>query len=145
MNIVLPVIAGIVVAVGVIAIFSIDYEQNRMIRHFGDPNNDYYVNVYIPLGTYDSKLARDFQPQKTRIVLYEGENCCGTVRWVNDDIVPFRLYADENGDAAFLNATCNKYIEPGEYYEYVFTKPGEYRFHGELGQKGIIEALFSHS
>jgi hypothetical protein len=145
LHVVVPVIAGIGVAVVLIAIFSLDYEQNLMLRQYGDPHDDYYVNVNIPLGTYDMKLAKEFQPQKTRIVLYEGENCCGTVRWVNNDIVPFRLHADENGDIAFLNATRNLYVDPGEYYEYVFTKPGEYRFYGETGQIGIVEVLFSHS
>jgi hypothetical protein len=136
-----PVVAGALSCALLILVFDLIYVKSSMLDQFGDPRYDNYLFVHIPLGAYDAKLGKPFQPEFTRTIIYDKDNCCMVVRWVNNDILPFKLVFDDSADPAFDEATRNLIIQPGDSFEYVFTKPGDYGFHGHSWQNGIVEVL----
>ena len=135
-----PSIAGALSCILLMALFNLYYRQTEL-EQLSNSDGDYYTAVYVPLGTFDREPYKQFEPQYVRVVLYDDFACCGTIRWVNEDILPVKLVAVNDSDPKFYEATRNLHIQPGNSFEFVFTKPGEYGFHGGSGQFGKIEVL----
>jgi plastocyanin len=103
----------------------------------------YVSNVIIPKGAslYGSPHV-NFEPETIKVVI----SLNNTVRWVNSDSVPSSVIANNAAsNSDFHNATkigCENddetnctvlpgknFLNPGETFEYTFTKAGEYGYH----------------
>lgn len=112
----------------------------RIPQGINDPNRIHYGKVHL-------------QPQ----ILYVVVNQNSTVRWINEDFAYQWIEAAQNStDPGFRNAVgvpdsplgtviasgsmeyddSPNVLAPGEYFEYTFTKPGEYAYFtgGESGK-----------
>ncbi|MGI0037318.1 MAG: cupredoxin domain-containing protein [Nitrososphaera sp.] len=132
-----PVLVGLAAGVALIVVFSMTFQGTEPLRV---PEHEKYV-VRITLGASMADQNITFEPEKTRASLDYDENCCGVIKWVNNDTVPAPLQADDDSDPAFYRATQNLLIEPGAAVEFTFTKPGEYGFHGRAWQHGLVDIL----
>lgn len=137
----MPAVAGALSCALLILIFNLIYVKSSMLDQFGDPRYDNYLFIHIPLGAYDGRLGKQFQPEFTRVIVDDAKNCCTVVRWVNNDIMPFKLMAGDSQDPAFKEATRNLIIQPGDSFEFIFKKPGEHAFHGHSWQNGVVDVL----
>lgn len=138
-----PLIAGLTAGIALIVVFSLNFDLTHTFRTpvpLVWPEDEKFV-IHIPLGASIAEQNKTFTPENTRAALDYNKNCCGVIKWVNDDTVPAMLRADDDSDPEFYRATSNLLIEPGGSFEYTFTKPGEYGFHGRPWQHGIVEIL----
>jgi plastocyanin len=133
---VVPVAAGLAVGIAVIILFSVNFQATPVIW-----SEEEKFTVIIPLGASLSDQKLTFKPEKTRAALDYNARCCGVVKWVNNDTVPAPLSASDQNDPGFYKATQDLIIEPGDSFEYIFTKPGEYGFQGRPWQHGVVEIL----
>jgi plastocyanin len=108
------------------------------------PSTPAVVTVIIPNGSSMSTSEHNnFEPAIIKVVI--GMN--NTVRWLNEDIVLGSVVADNEDDPLFFNATNmetptydindnsgkNNFILPGQFFDFTFTKPGEFGYHSEPG------------
>lgn len=91
--------------------------------------------VIIPKGAANPSTTKTLDPATIDVTI--GVN--NTVRWINNDTVPHSVvsdieYIDNNTGKKFDLSTETKdggFIMPGRYYEFTFTEPGTYGYHGE--------------
>jgi plastocyanin len=107
--------------------------------------------VTIPEGASDSQSGKTFEPQTITVVI--GVN--NTVRWINQDTSMYFIEADNDRyDPAFYHATeipssnskaeaTDNVLMPNEYFEYTFTKPGEYGYHSKPWMRGTVIVMES--
>lgn len=93
------------------------------------------VAVTIPEGSsLENSEQNNFEPAVIKVVI--GIN--NTVGWINEDTISIAIVADDKSDPAFYDATYDDtndrpkvLLEPGEIFEFTFTRPGEFGYHGE--------------
>lgn len=93
------------------------------------------ATVVIPDGASLESNPDFFVPKVIKVMI--GVN--NTVRWVSQDEVPHDIasntdYRDPYSGRFNTYASADLlggFIMPGETYEFTFTKPGEYPYHGE--------------
>ncbi|HEV8406261.1 MAG TPA: hypothetical protein VGQ13_10210 [Nitrososphaera sp.] len=121
------------------------------------------TTIRIAPESSDPGADTDFEPKVTTVVI----GVSNTVKWINTDNVVTWIRADnKNFDPGFFAATeipggttttlpsgeivstpsdlstkIPNVLAPGEYFEYTFTVPGEYGFHGKPWQHGTIIVL----
>jgi plastocyanin len=94
----------------------------------------------------------NFEPATIKLV--NGIN--NTVRWINEQVVPVSIEADDEADPLFFNATSehgsfeindnsgnNNFLMPGQFFEFTFTKPGKFGYHSVPGpdRHGMVVVL----
>lgn len=95
------------------------------------------TTVVIPQGAEDQSSGKNYDPQYIRVII--GVN--NTVRWINDGNTMNSIVADNSSDPDFYNITNQfsavmentkmpNFLKPGESFEYTFTKPGYFGYHG---------------
>jgi plastocyanin len=108
------------------------------------------TTVVIPQGAEDQNSGKNYDPQYIRVII--GVN--NTVRWINDGDTMNSVVADNSSDPDFYNVTNQftaimgnaktpNFLKPGESFEYTFTKPGYFGYHGvpHPWQRGWILVL----
>ena len=95
------------------------------------------TTVIIPQGAEDPSSGKNYEPQYIRVII--GVN--NTVKWINDDTATSSIFADNQNDPNFFNATNTQTnlpnyklpnnLQPGESFEYVFTHVGYFGYHSE--------------
>lgn len=94
--------------------------------------------VSLPSAAACGPCQENFEPQTIRVLV--GVN--NTVRWVNNDHFPAMLEADNNSDPLFYTVTKDFIVvSHGDSFEFTFTKPGEYGYHGKPWQRGTVIVL----
>jgi len=130
----IPVIAGLAIGIGLIALFSF-YFIGEYTRFSQRATSDQISVVLLPSAVSCGGCQENFEPQTMTAVL--GVN--NTVRWVNHDIFPAMIEADDDNNPLFYTMTNDfVIIKPGKSFEFTFTKVGEYGYHGKPWQHGII-------
>ncbi len=125
-------------------------KQQSMMTNFGPFNQ--VTTVIIPQGAEDQSSGKNYDPQYIRVII--GVN--NTVRWINDDFTMNSVVADNSSDPDFYdvtnrfsavmeNAKMPNFLKPGESFEYTFTKPGYFGYHGvpHPWQRGWVLVLTS--
>lgn len=129
-----PVMAGLTTGIAFIMLFAVMFTSANPIP---DPRKQLgIITVIIPEGaSIDS--GKTFTPQVTRVIL--GVH---TVRWVNQDVVPALIAADNDSEPYFFNATKDGVlIAPSESFDFTFSKVGEFGYHGKPWQSGTVEVV----
>jgi plastocyanin len=92
------------------------------------------TTVIIPQGAEDPTSGKNYEPQYIRVMI--GIN--NTVKWINDDTTLSSVFADNQTDPNFFNATHKQtseknlnILKQGESFEYTFTKVGYFGYHSE--------------
>jgi plastocyanin len=92
------------------------------------------TTVTIPQGAEDPTSGKNYEPQYIRVMI--GIN--NTVKWINDDTTLSSVFADNQTDPNFFDATHQQtsekilnVLKQGESFEYTFTKAGYFGYHGE--------------
>jgi plastocyanin len=127
------VAAGLVVGISFIVIFSLMFQ----IRGTSNPSEVSIVT--IP----ENAQSNGFEPKVIKVVI--GVN--NTVSWINHDSIPSSVYADNEDDPLFYEATRDQCVNndyynnicvaipgkntlmPGGTFEFTFTKPGTFGYH----------------
>ena len=152
----IPVIVGLNAGIAFVLIFILlsTQLQTSVIQHVGPSSNwkTFIINVpdvtlvTIPEGA-SSPLSdhNNFEPAVIKVVL--GLN--NTVRWINEDLVPSSVVADDESDPEFAKVTAfpddsyhqstpipqwdvipsNIFLKKGQTFQFTFTKPGEFGYH----------------
>jgi len=95
------------------------------------------TTVVIPPGSENQDSGKNYDPQHILVII--GVN--NTVRWINDGVTMNSVVADNPSDSDFYNVTNRfsavmenakmpNFLKPGESFEYTFTKPGYFGYHG---------------
>lgn len=119
-GVLVPALVGLAVGAGLVVAF--------VLLSGGVPTGK-SSTVIIPDG---ASTGMNYTPKVIKVAV--GVN--STVRWVNQDAVLHSVAADNADDPSFYAATHGEnltFIQPGESFEYTFTKPGMYDYHGEPG------------
>lgn len=127
---------------------SVYNKQQSMMTNFGLLGQ--VTTVIIPQGAEDQSSGKNYDPQYIRVII--GVN--NTVKWINDGHTMNSIVADNSSDPDFYdvtnrfsaimgNAKMPNFLKPGESFEYTFTKPGYFGYHGEPHpwQRGWILVL----
>ena len=86
------------------------------------------VTVDIIKGSYNIQQADSYVPKEITVVL--GKN--NKVVWKNVDEVAHTVTADAGQSGKFVQeASRSLFLQAGENFEFVFTKPGTYKYHCE--------------
>ncbi len=133
-----PVIVGLVVGIAIIATFS-NVFQNSVKS--GSPGRSPIISIVNVPENASSTGGNRYEPKVITVII--GMN--NTVRWINYDSTIHSVYADNEDDPLFYNATkeqCenNDYVNctlisgnntlfPGSSFEFTFTKPGVFGYH----------------
>jgi plastocyanin len=113
--VVAPVVAGLVVGAAFVVLF--------VLHDFAREST-----VIIPEGSSVPENGSNFTPQTLTVMV--GVN--NTVVWVNQDVVPSTVIADNEGDPDFFDATSKPdLLMQGEQFRYKFMRPGEFDYHSE--------------
>jgi plastocyanin len=94
--------------------------------------------VTIPKGASNPAAQLNYEPRTIRVVI--GIN--NTVEWINQDSVAHSMTSDTNYvdpvsgpfnsfDPAHLSETGNGFLNPSKTFNFTFTEPGTYGYHGE--------------
>jgi len=92
------------------------------------------TEVSILAGSYDPNQPDNFMPKRISVVL--GQN--NKVVWINEDSTPHTVTSNDKYVDPFSGAfdtlehkdkLTTGYLMPGDRFEFVFTKPGEYKYH----------------
>ncbi len=92
------------------------------------------TEIKILLNSYDPNQKDNFMPKRVEVVL--GRN--NKVIWINDDTTPHTVTSDNKYVDPFsgqFDSLEHKdklqtgYLMPGDKFEFVFTKVGEYKYH----------------
>ena len=111
-----PVAVGLAVGVAFIMVLALALSPGTSIS-----------KVIIAEGSsLESAERNNFEPTHIRVVI----GVSNTVQWINQDVVPHSIEADDEGDCDFCRATQDIFLIPGATFEYTFTKPGELDYHG---------------
>lgn len=138
-----PVIAGLAVGVAFLVIFALVMNH---VTEFTIVRSFHGTTIIIPEGASLSSSGKSFEPEVVNVVI--GLN--NTVRWVNNDVTSHWIEADNDEDPDFFMATTfgassvgerQSYLVPGASFEYTFTKPGEFGYHGQPWMRGTIVVL----
>lgn len=134
-----PVTAGLASGVGLLVLFAVWVGPAANIAPGATGAMDNAISVVmIPEGAA-SQSGKNFEPSTIKVVI--GVN--STVKWINNDEVMSAVIADNpNEDPDFAAAApsptdvprlkqANNILEPGEDFEYTFTRPGEVYYHSE--------------
>lgn len=141
-----PVIAGIVVGVALVVLFSVTFTDTSQIPDPANYISDKIFIVFIPEGASIESSGKTFTQQHTRVFINADGRCCNAVRWVNQDSVSAIIEADDDSDPDFYKATKDfVIIEPGGFFDFTFTKEGEFGYHGTPWQRGTIEVVAGFS
>ena len=106
------------------------------------------VDVKILEGSTLETSEQYLEPEVIRVVI--GVN--NTVRWINEDTVPHTVTSDEGYRDAYSGVFDSRersedeggpFVMPGEEFEFLFTKIGEYPYHCEPHpwMKGMINVV----
>lgn len=122
------VAAGLASGAAFVVLFSLVFNGSSFA-----PEKPPYATIVIPEGASLISLEKTYEPDYARVLI--GTN--NTVRWVNNDRAFHTIAADTSFPRDF-DATM---LGPGDSYEYTFTTPGMYGYHGEPGPhlRGLIE------
>lgn len=113
----LPVAAGLAVGVAFLVLLGLALSPGKHIS-----------TVVIPESSALATAERNnFEPAIIKVVI--GIN--NTVQWINLDVTLHSVRADDEGDPDFYRATQDIFLNPGETFEYTFTKPGRLDYHME--------------
>ncbi len=93
--------------------------------------------VIIPDGASNPYRQLNFEPKIVRVIL--GIN--NTVSWVNQDSVATNVVSDTNyvdpvsgpfdsRNPAYLSTTGNGFLNPSKTFNFTFTQPGTFGYHG---------------
>ncbi len=149
----LSIIVGIVVitCTSFFLIYHSVYDQQQQMMSNFDPLSQ-VTTVIIPKGAEDQSSGKNYDPQYIRVII--GVN--NTVRWINDGHTMNSVVADNSSDPDFYNMTNRfsavmenakmpNFLKPGESFEYTFTKPGYFGYHGvpHPWQRGWVLVLTS--
>ena len=115
----LPAAAGLAAGIGFVILFSIMFVSHA--------NNNVSI-VFIPKDAALVNSGRNFEPATIKVVI--GMN--NIVRWINEDVVPSSVVANNYDDLGFYNAkvdalgnpTDRSFLMPHESFEYTFNKEG---------------------
>jgi plastocyanin len=132
--------AIVTIAVAVIVAASIAYYQFFYIS--GEETGPVSADLPDPSRTTTIKIIRgasdpnnpEFLVPKVAVVVIGMNN---TVQWVNEDVVPHTVTSDTrytdpiSGDFNILTQVEGGFILGGKTFEFTFTEPGEYGYHGE--------------
>ena len=105
----------------------IDLGESKIIENYSTTN---VSAIIIPKDSEDQSSGKNFEPKYLVVVL--GVN--NTVRWINEADVPNTLFADNQDDPLFWNAThsiSNGMLFDGRTFNFTFTKLGEFGYHTE--------------
>ena len=86
-----------------------------------------YTTVLIPPGSEDQSSNKTYSPDVTTVVL--GIN--NTVRWTNQAESANSIAADMSFEQDVKKFGSDGIIKPGQSYEFTFTKPGTFSYHGQ--------------
>ncbi len=127
-----PVIIGLAAGIALVVLFATMFASTTPIP---DPRKQLEpITVFIIEGSSLESSGKTFVPQKARMVIGIDK-----VMWVNRDSVPAIVCADDDSDPDFYEATKDcVVIKPGESFDFAFTRPGEFSYHGRPWQHGTI-------
>lgn len=137
----------LVTAVLSIAIAS--YSMNYLQSTAQPVKSPVVAKIELPEGSWEIESGKNFEPRVITVVL--GVN--NTVQWVNSDFGLTFIEADNESDPAFYAVTEIKQdarltdvslpnvLKTGESFEYTFTTPGEFGYHGKPWQRGTVVVL----
>jgi plastocyanin len=129
-----PVVAGLAVGIAFVALLSI-YFAGESAKYNEKAASDQIAIILLPSGLACAGCQENFEPQTIKVVI--GAN--NTVRWVNNDLFPGMIEADNDNDPLFYTITKDfVIIESGKSFEFTFTKAGEYGYHGKPWQRGTV-------
>lgn len=118
------VAAGLSVGIAIIILyFALSAPLSTDTGVMASPNNNGISMVVIPK---TNVAETNYEPEVIKVVI--GIN--NTVRWMNQDITSHSVRADDEGDPDFRSAMQDNFLSPGETFEYTFTKPGVFGYHG---------------
>ncbi len=139
-----PVAAGLATGIAIVVVFTLMTSNPTTPRLPATGISSEVSDVVIPEGASNPNSGKTFEPQTIKVVI--GVN--NTVRWTNNDIVPHWIEADDDKDPDFFRETTfgassfigerHSYLNPGEAFEYTFTKPGEFGYHGQPWESGTV-------
>lgn len=147
------IVAAVAIVFSLIAYYSIPTQATR---------SPIISTIAIPEGSSLASSETRYMPAAIKVVI--GVN--NTVSWRNDDSVVNFVEADNDKvDPAFYKATTlpesaittlsnggfesramdlsgfPNVLKPGQTYEFTFTVPGDYGFHGKPWQRGTVTVL----
>jgi plastocyanin len=127
--------SGLLIVILVFGIlFSMIYFTNTTTTTLQQPNEVAIVKILDGASNPDNRKFLD--PQVVTVVI--GVN--NTVRWVSEDSTPHTFTTDDGYKDAYSGLFDTRerpqdqggpFIMPGETFEFTFTRPGEYGYHGE--------------
>jgi plastocyanin len=129
-NLAVPIITGMSAGVALIVIFS--FCLTTTIFH---PQKQVSI-VVIPKDAGNPILEKNFEPKTIKVVI--GIN--NTVEWINQDSTAHALTSNANyvdpisgsfSTIADLRQTGDGFINPGKSFNFTFSQPGSYGYHGE--------------
>lgn len=86
------------------------------------------VKVDIVKGAFNPSQNDNFVPKEITLVL--GKN--NKIIWTNSDEVAHTVTADPGQSGSFVTtATRSNFLQGGDKFEFVFTKPGTWKYHCE--------------
>jgi plastocyanin len=105
-------------------------------------SQSYYTTILIPPGSEYDSSNKTYSPDVTTVVL--GIN--NTVRWTNQAESANSIAADMSFEQDVKKFGSDGIIKPGQSYEFTFTKPGTFSYHGEPHpwQRGKIIVISSN-
>ncbi|MGI0073399.1 MAG: cupredoxin domain-containing protein [Nitrosotalea sp.] len=132
--------AGITAAIGIF-IFLTFPSENKSNEIVPPPAPSPQITTVIILpGSEDQNSGKTYDPPSITVMM--GIN--STVQWINKADVPNSIVSDGIGDAPESAIVMHSSsIMPGQSYEFIFTVPGTYHYHGEPHpwQKGTVIVL----
>jgi plastocyanin len=121
----------IVVSMGTFWYFQFDYLPRITAievvpENIANPTEN--VKVDIVKGAYNPSQKDNYVPKEITIVL--GKN--NKIIWTNSDEVAHTVTADPGQSGSFVTtATRSNFMQGGDKWEFVFTKPGTWNYHCE--------------
>lgn len=112
------------IALLVILYFALSAPLSTDTNVMASPNNNNWISMVVIPKT--NVAETNYEPEVIKVVI--GIN--NTVRWMNQDVTSHSVRADDEGDPDFHSATQDNFLAPGETFEYTFTKPGAFGYHG---------------
>lgn len=86
------------------------------------------VTIDMVKGSFNIEQPENFVPKEMKIIL--GKN--NKIIWTNSDEVAHTVTADPGQAGAFAQtASRSNFVQLKEKFEFVFTKPGTYKYHCE--------------
>jgi plastocyanin len=132
----MPVIAGILVGVALIILFSVFSGKSLQMNDAATGNST--TIILMPSSASCGPCLDNFEPQNVTVVI--GVN--NTVRWSNQDVFPAMIEADNDSDPLFYAVTKGVVVIPiGGSFDFTFNEVGEFDYHGKPWQHGTVTVL----